>query len=261
MWDDPRALNRTSRAILMATALYVLWMAGRTVLEMAFPFRQITVHGAAHADTRTGIQPLVRRMSGGFFSMDLEAVRQGFQSLPWVRRVDVLRVWPGRLVVTLEEHTPTAAWNDRASLNRHGEIFSVEPGPHLPRVYAPDGMEKSVSRRFAEFSQIVSPLGVRVEQVVVSARQSWRVRLTGGITVELGRERINERLGRFVQAYPQALAAVGPFQRADMRYPNGFAAQAEARSARPLSPSPSPARGRGERQASLSDVHRMASKA
>jgi cell division protein FtsQ len=229
MWDDPLALNRVTRAILAATALFVLWVAGRAVLEMSFPFRQITIHGAAHAATRNGIQPLVRRMRGGFFSMDLEAVRDGFQTLPWVRRVDVHRVWPGRLVVTLEEHRPYAAWNDRATLNDHGEVFPVEPAPHMPRIYAPDGMEKLVSRRFAEFSQIVSPLHLRVEQVVVSARQSWRVRLTGGITVELGRERVNERLERFARAYPQALAALGPIRRADMRYPNGFAAQAEAR--------------------------------
>jgi cell division protein FtsQ len=168
-------------------------------------------------------------MNGGFFSMNLEAVQDSFQTLPWVRRVDVHRVWPGKLVVSLEEHKASAAWNDRASLNDHGEVFPVEPSSHLPRIYAPDGMEKILARRFVEFSQIVSPLNVRVEQVVVSPRQSWRVRLTGGITVELGRERINERLGRFTEAYPQAVAAIGPFQKADMRYPNGFAAQVDSR--------------------------------
>ena len=173
---------------------------------------------------------MVPKMSGGFFSMDLAAVQAGFQALPWVRRVDVHRVWPGRLVVSLEEHQAAAAWNDRASLNSHGEVFPVEPAAGLPRIYAPDGMEKILFRRHGEFAQILSPLGMRVEKVVVTARQSWRVRLSGGITVELGRDRINERLTRFTQAYPQAIAAVGPFQRADMRYPNGFAAQVDNRS-------------------------------
>lgn len=229
MWDDHQALNRLSRLIMAAMLLFVLWVAGRAVLEMAFPFRQVVVNGVAHADTYKGATSLIPHMAGGFFSMDLEAVRDGFLELPWVRRADVHRVWPGRLVVTLEEHKAAAAWNDRASLNDHGEVFPVEPATHLPRIYAPDGMEKLVARRFAEFSQIVSPLQVRVEQVVVSARQSWRVRLTGGISVELGRERINERLTRFAGAYPQAVAAMGQFQRVDMRYPNGFAAQVEPR--------------------------------
>lgn len=231
MWDDPIALNRLARMILGATLLFVLWVVGRAVLETGFPFRQVTVNGALHADTRAQAQAQMRRMSGGFFSMDLAAVRDGFQALPWVRRVDVHRVWPGRLVVTLEEHRAAAAWNDRASLNQHGEVFPVEPAAHLPRIYAPDGMEKLVARRYAEFGQIVGPLDVRVEQVVVTARQSWRVRLSNGITVELGRERINERLARFTGAYPQAAAAIGEFQRADMRYPNGFAAQVAGRPA------------------------------
>jgi cell division protein FtsQ len=229
MWDDPLALNRISRAILAATLLFVLWVAGRAVLEMSFPFRQVTVLGAAHAHTRAGAHALVPKMSGGFFSMDLEAVQRDFVALPWVRRADVHRVWPGKLVVSLEEHQAAAAWNDRASLNSHGEIFPVEPSAGLPRVYAPEGMEKLAFRKFGEFRQTVSPLELAVEQVVVTARQSWRVRLSGGITVELGRERIEERLSRFTQAYPQAVAAVGAFQRADMRYPNGFAAQVEPR--------------------------------
>jgi len=258
MWDDPVALNRVTKALLACTVLFVLWVAGRAMLEMRFPFRQVTVLGAQHADTRNRIPAQVRHMRGGFFSMDLVGVQAGFQALPWVRRVDVHRVWPGRLVISLEEHKAAAAWNDRASLNDHGEVFPVEPAPLLPRIYAPDGMEKLLARRYVEFSQTVAPLNLRVEQVVVTARQSWRVRLTsrsqgrlrndlaptgsgsngfaapgtqitGGITVELGRERINERLGRFAQAYPRAVAAVGPFQRADMRYPNGFAAQVEPR--------------------------------
>jgi cell division protein FtsQ len=228
---------------------------------MSFPFRQITVHGAQHVDTRNGIQPLVRKMSGGFFSMDLAAVQAGFQTLPWVRRVDVHRLWPGKLVISLEEHRAAAAWNDRASLNEYGEVFPVEPAANLPRIYAPEGMEKLLARRHVEFGRIVAPLGVRVEQVVVTARQSWSVRLTGGITVELGRERINERLVRFTAAYHQALAAIGPIQRADMRYPNGFAAQVASRAAPPFTPGPSSARGRGEHQASPGDVHEMASKA
>jgi cell division protein FtsQ len=229
MWDDHLALNRLSRAILAITALFVLWVAGRAILEMTFPFRQVTVTGAGHADTRHGAAVLIPSLRGGFFSMDLEAVRDGFQKLPWVRLVDVHRVWPSRLVISLEEHKVVAAWNDRASLNDHGEVFPVEPSTQLPRIYAPDGMEKLLARRFDEFNQIVKPLGVHVEQMVVSARLSWRVRLTGGISVELGRERVNERLARFTVAYPQAVAAIGPFLRADMRYPNGFAAQIESR--------------------------------
>ncbi|MEW5771017.1 MAG: cell division protein FtsQ/DivIB [Pseudomonadota bacterium] len=228
MWDDHVALNRLSKLILLATLAFVAWVAGRAVLEQAFPFREVTVHGAQHADTRAGARQLTSRLNGGFFSMDLQAVRDEFMKLPWVRRADVHRLWPGRLVVSLEEHRAEAAWNDRYSLNTHGEVFAVEPRGNLPRIYAPDGMEKLLSRRYHEFNQTVAPLGMKVEQLVVSKRLSWRVRLSGDISIELGRERINERLARFTAVYPHALAAVGPLQRVDMRYPNGFAAKVDA---------------------------------
>ena len=99
----------------------------------------------------------------------------------------------------------------------------------LPRLYAPEGTEREVARRYGEFVILAKPLGMRVEQIVVTARQSWRVRLHGGsegsVLVELGRDHLAERLARFAHFYPQAVATVGPIARADMRYPNGFAAQ------------------------------------
>ncbi len=229
MWDNPDALNRISRMILLATLVFALWSAGSALLEKVFPFRQISVLGANHADTRTEAWKLTRALQGGFFSIDLQQVHADFVALPWVRQAQIRRLWPGRLVVELTEHQAAAAWNDRATLDTHGEVFPVLPWNGMPRIYAPEGMQIEVARRYGEFAKLVQPLGVRIEQIVVSARLSWRVRLTGGISVELGRERLNERLARFAQFYPQAVAAVGPIQRVDMRYPNGFAGEPQQR--------------------------------
>jgi cell division protein FtsQ len=233
MWDNPDALNRISRLILVATALFALWIMAKATLESLFPFRQVTVVGAAHADTRAAARQLSRKLAGGFFSMDLQAAHGQFERLPWVRQAQIRRLWPGRLVIELTEHRAAAAWNDRATLNTHGEIFPVTPWTGLPRLYAPEGMEREVARQYGEFSTLVKPMHARVEQVVVSARLSWRVRISGGnvgqnaINVELGRERLGERLARFTRFYPQAVAAVGPILRVDMRYPNGFAGETQ----------------------------------
>jgi cell division protein FtsQ len=231
MWDNPDALNRITRVILAATLLFSLWMFGRATLEKLFPINQINVVGANHADTRTAARQLSLRLSGGFFSMDLNAAHRQFEKLPWVHQAEIRRLWPSRLVVELTEHRAAAAWNDRATLDTHGNIFPVTPWNGLPRIYAPEGMEHEVARNFGEFTTLVKPIHARVDQVVVSARLSWRVRLSGGvvgptaINVELGRDRLAERLSRFARFYPQAVAAVGTLQRVDMRYPNGFAGE------------------------------------
>ncbi|OYY95533.1 MAG: hypothetical protein B7Y41_03255 [Hydrogenophilales bacterium 28-61-23] len=231
MWNNPDALKRVTRLILAATLLFALWIMGRAALEKMFPFRQISVVGANHADTRAAARQLTRTLAGGFFSMDLHTVHDRFERLPWVREAQLRRIWPGRLVVELTEHRAAAAWNDRATLNTHGEIFPVMPWTGLPRLYAPEGMEREVARRYGEFAGLAKPIGAQVEQIVVSARLSWRVRLSSPdagkntINVELGRERLSERLARFTRFYPQAVAAVGPLHRVDMRYPNGFAGE------------------------------------
>lgn len=225
MWDNPNSLNRLSRLILVATLLFATWIIGRAALESVFPFRQVELIGARHAETDTEARKLIHALKGGFFSMDLRRLHADLEALPWVRHAQVRRLWPGRMAIEVIEHRAAAAWNDRATLNTHGEVFPVQPWTGLPRIYAPEGMEREVARRYGEFTRLVQPMDVRIEQLVVSARLSWRVRLGGGISVELGREKLDERLARFTRFYPQAVAAVGPIQRVDMRYPNGFAGE------------------------------------
>ena len=231
MWDNPDALNRMSGLLLAVTLLFAVWQGSRAALDTWFPFRQITVLGVDHAETRAAVKALAPRLAGGFFSMDLAGVHRAFEQLPWVRNADVRRLWPGRLVVQLESHRAAASWNDRALLDVHGEVFDGTPWRGLPRFYAPEGMEREVARHNGEFSRIVAPLDMRVEQLVVTARQSWRLRLNNGVSVELGREKLAERLSRFARFYPRAVAAIGPIPRVDMRYPNGFAGEASSRPA------------------------------
>ncbi|PIV87397.1 MAG: hypothetical protein COW48_11600 [Hydrogenophilales bacterium CG17_big_fil_post_rev_8_21_14_2_50_63_12] len=242
MWNDPTALNRLTRLILLATLLFTLWTVGRSAAERLAPFWQVSVNGASHEETRLAAHDALAKLRGGFFTLDLKAVRAEFERLPWVRHAEVRRVWPGRMAIVLEEHRAAAAWNDRALLNTRGEVFTVaalERYLGLPRLYAPEGTERETARRYGEFVAQARPLGLRVEQIVVTARQSWRVRLhgnevgngggngggNGSVVVELGREHLFERLARFARFYPQAVATLGPIARADMRYPNGFAAQ------------------------------------
>ena len=232
MWNDHAALNRLTRLILAATLLFTLWTLGRAAAEHLAPFRQVQVVGASHEDTRAAAKQALGRLRGGFFALDLEAAHEDFARLPWVRRAEIRRIWPGRLAIVLEEHRAAAAWNDRALLNTHGEVFAVaamEKYLGLPRLYAPEGTERETARRYGEFVNAARPLGMRVDQIVVTTRQSWRVRLrgsgAGSVVVELGRDHLSERLARFARFYPQAVAMLGPIARADMRYPNGFAAQ------------------------------------
>lgn len=225
MWDNPALLNRLSLLLLTLTLLYAAWAAARQAGEAWLPIRAVEVRGAGHVETRAAIRPVLSGLSGGLFSVDLETARKGFEALPWVRSATIRRIWPDRLAVELEEHVPAAAWNDLAVLNVQGEVFPVRPWPTLPRFHAPEGMEKDVARRYGEFDRVLAGQGWRIAGIRVDARRAWQIVLADGVTVDLGRDRLDERLKRFVTFYPMVTARVADIRRVDMRYPNGFAVQ------------------------------------
>lgn len=228
MWDDPTALNRLSGLLLALTLLFATGTAARQGAEMWLPIRAVAVRGAAHLETRNGIRPILAKLSGSLLSVDLAVARQGFETLPWVRKATVRRMWPDGLAVELEEHVPSAAWNDLAVLDVHGEVFPVQPWPALPRLHAPDGMEKEVAIRYGEYARTLAARGWRIAGLRVDARRAWQIDLADGVTVDLGRERLDERLKRFVMFYPMVSARMADIRRVDMRYPNGFAVRGQA---------------------------------
>lgn len=231
MWNDAWTLTLSARLVFAATLLFALYTGARHFAEAYLPIRQVVVTGASRPETRAAIAEIVPTLSGSLFSMDLEAARRKFEDIPWTRRVQVSRVWPTRLRVALAEHVPAAAWNDTAVLNVQGEVFPVKPWPGLPVIHAPEGMETEVTRRYGEYAAILAASGLRITALRVDARHAWRLDLRHGrdaavISVDLGRERIAERLLRLVAYYPMVAAHAGTARRIDMRYPNGFAVDA-----------------------------------
>jgi len=222
VWDNLTALTLASRLIVLATLLFAVFVGFRQMAEDWLPFRSVEILGASKAQTRQAAPAIVERLRGGFFSLDLDAARQAFETLPWVRDASVRRVWPDRLVVTLREHVPAAAWNDLALLNVHGEVFAAKPWPGLPRVLAPEGSELEVARRYGEFTRLLGEPW-RIQTIRVDARNAWQLEFANGLNLDLGQELQHERLRRFVLFYPHAAAQLGRVERVDMRYPNGFA--------------------------------------
>jgi cell division protein FtsQ len=215
----------------IATALW--WVSQRPY----FTLRTVEVAPRAgselrHVSAAVLRSTLARGIRGNFFSTDLAEVRAVVETVPWVRRADVRRVWPDGLLVDVEEHRALALWGDGRLVNTYGELFSAnlgeaeENGP-LPQFAGPPGTELQVARRYAELRRAVAVLDVEPEAVRLSERHAWTLRLDDETTLLLGRDQgmpIERRLARWVETYPQVKAQLN--RRAeliDLRYPNGFA--------------------------------------
>ena len=117
---DVRLMQATAHALylLLGAALCALalwWLARLPV----FALRAIQVEGEVLRNSESTIRAnAAHRLTGSFLTLDLQKSRAAFESVPWVRRAVVRKVWPMRLSVQLEEHRPVALWamadgNDR----------------------------------------------------------------------------------------------------------------------------------------------------
>ena len=275
MWDSPRLLNLVTLIVtLAAAAAFVagaaVWASRRPAFALksirieAMPALTATVDSGkpltlrhVNASTiRAAALPLIRQSaSGNFFNVDLEAVRRAFESVPWVRRAQVRREWPDRLVVRLEEHRVLGTWDDGRLVNTFGELFTAnsaeaeEDDKDLPELAGPVGSERDVASRYLDFKSWFARLSLVPDQVTLSPRYAWSVHLENGtdkgLTVDLGRERdgntVPERVLRMIDAWPGLTAHWPKPTLIDLRYPNGFALRAEGLrlAEEPVKPTPS----------------------
>ena len=247
MWDKPDVLNAIAGLLFAAALLLAAYGGLHYVVRLpVFPLREVRIDGELAHVTHEQLETLARReVKGNFFTLDLGEARAAFASLPWVRRAEVRRQWPDRLDVALEEHVPLARWGNTALVNTHGEVFAaaydapmagstvaspkgapVPPsdGAPIPLFIGPPESAKEVAIQYGYFLRRLATIGQVPVEVHLSPRRAWQVRLASGVTLRLGRERIEARLDRYIAVHDRTL---GRLQRrldyVDLRYPNGFA--------------------------------------
>lgn len=173
-------------------------------------------------------QVTLPELRAGFFRLKVSTLQQQLLSLPWIKQADVRKVWPNKLVINFKEHTPAALWNSQGLLNESGVFFrptgSLEPFANLPKLQGPDGRHPLVWQQFLLMRQILKPLHVDIENLVLAPRGAWHLRLSSGITVMLGTNDILVRLQRFAHAYEKQLQAQAQkVAYVDLRYTSGMA--------------------------------------
>jgi cell division protein FtsQ len=244
MWHDIKMMNATTGALLGALVLGLLasgtwWLAQRPM----FTLKVIRIEGVGetslrHVNAATVRSAALPRIKGNFFTTNLDGVRLAFEAVPWVRKAAVRREWPDTLIVSIEEHQPLGTWGeDGRLLSSSGDVFTAnlaeaEEDGDLLAFEGPEGSEKEVLARYRDLHDWFAPAHLAPEEVQLSKRYAWKVKLDNGMTVELGREQsrttLKERVDRLIGVYPQLVERLQDrIESVDMRYPNGLALKAQ----------------------------------
>ncbi len=212
-----------------ASFLVVAAVIGLGAAALDRPIESVAIAGRFERVSPLDVERVVKGsvQGAGLVRVNLAAVSAAVERLAWVDTATVERSWPRGLTVRIVEQTPVARWAGGGLVNARGELFAGDARHiplELPRLSGPDGSEPAVAQRYLEMQGRLAELGMRLTALRLDARGAWQFDLDNGVTVRLGRERVDDRFETFM-----AVASKIVSQRAsdiayiDMRYTNGFA--------------------------------------
>lgn len=236
---DVRLMNATANVLLVVFCLAALaslarWAANHRVFAIA----GISVSGElVHNNALTLRANVAPRLSGNFFTLDLTQARQAFESIPWVRRAVVHRVFPNRIAVALQEHQAVAYWGAEEGsrlLDNFGEVFEANVGEveqeQLPRLDGPQGQAPQVLEMYRALQPLFAAIDLELEHLALSGRGGWSARLDSGAEIELGRgsdDDVLARTNRFLRTLTQVTSRYNrrpdAVESADLRHVDGYA--------------------------------------
>lgn len=220
-------------AILVLFSVSVMaWHLIRPGLNELMPVENVRIDSTFKNLPLTVLrQKIVGVLSGGYFTVDIDLIRNELLELPWVEDVSVRRKWPSGLHVRVIEKQAVAFWGDSALLSDRGEVFTPEIIDHLqnlPYLEGPEGLHENIWE-FKKFVDLeIASMGVAVKKMVLDERRAWSFTIANellqhNIEIRLGKKNITHRLTRFVKVFSNHAEKLAEVEYVDLRYPNGFA--------------------------------------
>lgn len=206
---------------------------------LRFPVTHVDVLGTLDYTDRESLRDNVMSYTQrGFYALDIDRIRTAVEAMPWVATAHVRRMWPGRVMIDVEEHEPAARWNDGSLISKRLELFQP-PQLHsdspryaewqvyfadLPLLRGASGRHLSVLESYRHYERVFTPLAVQIDALVEDERRSQTIELSNQVQVRLGVDSHELRLQRFIDIYERLVTPLaGQAAHFDMRYSNGFA--------------------------------------
>lgn len=172
------------------------------------------------------LQPMVTK---GFFSTDLEQLRDSALGLPWLDRVVVTRHWPNGIVVRATPRHAIARWGSGRLLSDNGHVFieaSYVDRRDLPLLHGPATRSVELMQQYRQINQWYAPLGMQLQELHLTDRMTWFMQFNNGMRVIVDQDQTLTKLQRLSQLGQTELKSVWlNIAAVDLRYRNGLAIQ------------------------------------
>lgn len=215
--------------LILAIALLVLiaWSSTQKNSPLYQPIQAYDLITPVNQVTPTEIYKTVKPYLGkSFWDIPLNRIQADLTSLDWVDSVEVKRKWPNLLYLSITEQVPVARWGETGLINRSGNVFfplSISGFENLVRLDGSLSESKEVLRKLIDIQHQFDSLKLVVSQLKLSDDNVWYVKILDGPTIVVDKLAYQQKLQRFVQAFPKLQPEMRKSARVyDLRYSNGF---------------------------------------
>ena len=198
--------------LVVATGIYGLVSGGHidrlyelamTSLDSAvrgagFSIEEISVTGLNRVERDAVLQALGAQGKRSILSFDTRAAQSRVQRLAWVKGAKVMRLFPSKLIVDIEEREPFAVWQLRAKhflIDSEGAIITeiaLLPDSPLPLLVGAGAAQ--AANAFLNLLEAHPALKQQMKAAVRVAERRWTLKLQNGIEIWLPEKKFGTAL-------------------------------------------------------------------
>lgn len=197
--------------------------------EQSLPLTALVLTGDRQHITHDIVREILIKQEDrlNFFTLEIAEIEKQLEKRPWVYSVSIRKRWPDTLKIHIVEQTIVATWNDKALLNRFGEIIEVLPTAQDKYIAlsGEDNKTTEALNMYLKLKRLLQPTQYRIAALNNDKRNSTQLVLSNGISLRLGQEQKLERIQLFLKAFPRIAKKydISRVEYVDLRYDTGLA--------------------------------------
>ncbi len=205
------------------------WHIGSLPIKsVSMPLKYVRTEGIfqylSKNEVQAVLQPLVLT---GFFDVNMQAIHAAVATLPWVDTVAVKRIWPDAIDIKVSERKPYARWGKNSLITGQGVIFTpknVDQFQNMTLVTGPESQQVRVLEIMKGIKTALADQSMELTEFSVNDRWAWKIKLSTGLEILLGRNEQLKKLQRFLKTLTVLKQEqIEQIVVVDLRYPNGYA--------------------------------------
>lgn len=235
--------GKSVKLIFLAVSVFLLFALIRFTMNISyFQISTVDVVGIRsdmplkYVNKEQLFENLKPHLSGSYFNVDLDTAQQVAMQTEWVSDVKIEKIMPNTVRLTVKEHEPVARWiregHSAGLVDGEGKIFQAAyNGEKLPEFDGEVNVLPQMAQQYKTFADELHPLRLGILRLQYTPRASWTMMLNNGVELRLGKQDVNTRMARFVDAWQHSLNEINGLDYVDMRYNDGFATRGGTRPA------------------------------